>query len=48
MFYMMLLLILLIGITFTLLGLPDQSGKQSPTSAHPVLCEGSPALLWAV
>ncbi|QIG62274.1 hypothetical protein P46FS4_208 [Salmonella phage P46FS4] len=48
MFYMMLLLILLIGITFTLLGLPDQSGKQSPTSAHPVLSEGSSALLWAV
>lgn len=48
MFYMMLLLILLIGITFTLLGLPDQSGKQTPTSAHPVLSEGSSALLWAV
>lgn len=48
MFYMMLLLILLIGITCSLLGLPDQSGKQSPTSAHPVLSEGSSALLWAV
>lgn len=41
MFYMMLLLILLIGLTYTLLGL-DQSGKQSPTSAHPVLSVGSP------
>lgn len=41
MFYMMLLLILLIGITFTLLGLPDQSGEQSPTSAHPVLSKAS-------
>lgn len=30
MFYMMLLLILLIGITFTLLGLPDQSGTSLP------------------
>ena len=48
MFYMMLLLILLIGITFTLLGLPDQSGVQSPTSVCPVLSSGSSALLWAV
>lgn len=48
MFYMMLLLILLIGITCSLLGRPDQSGTQSPTSAHPVLSSGSSALLWAV
>lgn len=48
MFYMMLLLILLIGITFTLLGRPDQSGNEAPISAHPVLSEGSSALLWAV
>lgn len=41
MFYMMLLLILLVGITFTLLGLPDQSGKQSPTSVQPVLSKAS-------
>lgn len=41
MFYMMLLLILLIGITCSLLGLPEQSGKQSPTSAYPVLSEAS-------
>lgn len=47
MFYMMLLLILLIGITLTLLGLPDHTGE-APISVCPVLSSGSSALLWAV
>ena len=48
MFYMLLLLILLIGITCSLLGRPDQSGTQSPISVCQVLSSGSSALLWAV
>ncbi len=47
MFHMMLLLILLVGITFTLLGRPDHTGK-APISARLVLSSGSSALLWAV
>lgn len=47
MLIMALLLILLIGATFTLLGMADHTGK-APASAQLVLSEGSSALLWAV
>lgn len=44
---MMLLLILLIGITRTLLGLPYQSGNQTSISVSLDLSSGSSALLQA-
>lgn len=47
MIYMMLLLILLVGVTFTLLGLLDHT-VEAPISACAVLSLGSSALLWAV
>lgn len=43
-----LLLILVIGLTYTLLWSTDFAGNNASTLAQPVLSEGSSALLWAV
>lgn len=43
-----LLLILVIGLTYTLLWSADFAGNNASTSTQPVLSEGSSALLQAV
>ena len=44
MFYIVLLLLLLIGITFTLLGLPGQSDERKFASHHLDVSDGSPQI----